>query len=433
MCTLFKIMLKLSCMSTNIKQIYAAMELCESEIRILVGEYYNTRFNIIRADKYNTNAISDFKIVNKEELISDIRYAVGKTSEKIGSDLEQVLLVLPAYNFKRFPLRSKVVIDSGIVKKQDIARAISNSLRSKVDYDVMVVSPMIVKYTINGISTRRLPENEMCSEVIVNIDLLCADTEVCYDYVSVIEASGIKVLDIVLNTYAVAKEAALFEESLNRSIIVLDINRCCTYLSLLSKGKLVSTEIVFDGLNSLINKVYRTYNMPYNDIAKLVKYSVNYDSEYPDDIIYAWTSQGTTNTITTKMLNETVAKPLDLLSDKLVTMCKPIIEAGASIIITSEGEQMKALSDVIRQKAQCEVKTYYPDTIGVRDPVFTALYGAFFVYRDKVIMNNLDVSCIDLLKYDSLIDQKQLDSEGETITTKIKNLFRQYMEKGGNQ
>ena len=52
---------------------------------------------------------------------------------------------------------------------------------------------------------------------------------------------------------------------------------------------------------------------------------------------------------------------------------------------------------------------------------------------DKVIMNNLDVSCIDLLKYDSLIDQKQLDSEGETITTKIKNLFRQYMEKGGNQ
>ena len=48
-------------------------------------------------------------------------------------------------------------------------------------------------------------------------------------------------------------------------------------------------------------------------------------------------------------------------------------------------------------------------------------------------MNNLDVSCIDLLKYDSLIDQKQLDSEGETITTKIKNLFRQYMEKGGNQ
>ena len=93
---------------------------------------------------------------------------------------------------------------------------------------------------------------------------------------------------------------------------------------------------------------------------------------------------------------------------------------------------MKALADVIKIKAECDVKTYYPDTIGVRDPSFTALYGTFFIYRDKVLMNNLSVNCIDLLKYDSMIDQKELDSEGATITTKIKNLFKQYIEKGGN-
>ena len=61
-------MLKLQCMSKSIKQVYAALELCESEIRILVGEYFNTRFNIIRDEKCTTTAISDFKITNKEEL-----------------------------------------------------------------------------------------------------------------------------------------------------------------------------------------------------------------------------------------------------------------------------------------------------------------------------------------------------------------------------
>ena len=419
-------------MGKSIKQIYAAMELCESEIRILVGEYYNTRFNIIRADKYPTKTISDFKVSNAEALSADITNALKVTSDKIGSPIEEILLVLPAYNFKRFPLRSKVVIEDGIVKKEDIAREISNSLKTKVDNDVMVVNPMIVKYTVNGISSRRLPEKESCDEVIVDIDLLCADINVCYEYVSAVENSGVKVLDIVLNTYAIAKEAALFEESLSRSVIALDVNRSCTYLSLLSKGKLVSTEIVFDGLNSLINRIYRTYSMPYNDIAKLVKYSVNYDSEYPDDIVYAWSESGTTKTLTTRMLNETIEKPLDALCEKLVTMCKPIIESGASIVLTGEGQQMRMFAKVLEEKANCTVKCYYPDTIGVRDPSFAALYGAFFVYRDKVLMNDLDVCCIDLLKYDSLIDQKQLDSEGETITTKIKNLFKQYMEKGDN-
>jgi hypothetical protein len=54
------------------------------------------------------------------------------------------------------------------------------------------------------------------------------------------------------------------------------------------------------------------------------------------------------------------------------------------------------------------------------------------VYRDKVLLNDINVNCIDLLRYDALIDHKELDSEGETITTKIKNLFKQYLEKGGN-
>ncbi|MBQ6126928.1 MAG: hypothetical protein IJI77_07935, partial [Erysipelotrichaceae bacterium] len=251
--------------------------------------------------------------------------------------------------------------------------------------------------------------------------------EMCYEYVSVIEESGIKVLDITLNNYAIAKEAALLEESLNRNIVILDIEKSCTYLTLLSKGKLVSAEVVFDGLNSLINRVYRNLNMPYNDICKLVKYCVNYSSEYTDDTIYAWSDQGTTKTITTAQLNETVEEPLKALSEKLLTMCKPIIESGAMIVLTGEGEKMNELANALKDGCNGQLKTYYPDTIGVRDPSLTALYGAFFVYRDKVLLNNLDVNCIDLLAYDSLIDQRQLDSEGETITSKIRNLFKQYI------
>ena len=425
-------MLKLLCMSKNIKQVYVALQMYENEIDILIGEYFNTRFNIIRADKYPSNAISDFMINNREELIKDIRKAIKTSAEKIGTEIEQLLLIIPAYNFKRFPLRSKVYIDSGVIRKEDIARAVSNSLRTKVDEDVMVVNPMIVKYIVNGISTRRMPEREICDEAIVDIDLLCADLNICYEYVSIIEEAGFKVLDICLNTYAIAREAALFEESLTRNVIILDVNRSCTYLSLLSKGKLVSTEVIFDGLNSLINRIYRTYNVPYNDIGRLVKYAVNYESEYPDDIVYAWSDSGNTRTITTRELNDEVAKPLNTLCDKLITMCSPIIDENVKIVLTGEGEEMSALRDLLSKKSGVRVKGYYPDTIGVRDPSLTALYGAFFVYRDKVLLNDINVSCIDLLRYDALIDHKELDSEGETITTKIKNLFKQYLEKGGN-
>lgn len=417
-------------MSKNIKQIYVGLELCEGQIRILVSEYFNTRFNVIRAERYPTNAITDFKVYNKEELVEDIRKAVSDCSDKLGTTIEKVILVLPAYNFKRHSLKSKVVTEDNVIRKEDIARATANALKANIDSDIMIVNEMANRYYVNGLPTRRMPEMEAGNELIVDLDLYCADRAMCFDYVSAVEEAGVNVLDIVLNNYAMAKEAVLFEESLNRNIIVLDVNRSYTYLTLLSKGRLISTEILFDGLNSIFNKVYRTYNLPYNDIPKLVKYSADYDSEYPDDTIYAYNSDNKTHVVTTAMLNEAIHAPLELLSNNLVSMCKPIIEAGASVVLTGEGQQMKALSKMLEEKCQCEFKEYYPEIIGIRDATFGALYGSFLIYRDKVYMNNLDVSCIDLLKYDELIDHKQIDQEGETITTKIKNLFKQYIDRG---
>lgn len=399
---------------------------------MLVAEYYNTRFNILKLETIKTRAISDFKVIDRNQLISDIKNLAKTVSNKLGSKIEQAILVLPAYNFKRYPLRSSVIPEKTVVSKSDIARAISNSLKANVDSDSMVVNPMIIKYTINGISTRRMPEKETCEEMLVDIDLLCADKEMSYEFVSCVEDAGIRVLDITLNTYAICKEASLFEESLKQNLICLNIERNCTYLSLLSKGKLVSNEVIFDGVNTLVRQIKLKYDVPDEDIIKLLKYDVNYDSKYLEDIVYAYNENSKTKTISAEQLNEASLYPLDFLAEKLVTMCKPILEQGASIFITGEGQQIKCLVDKIKKLAESELRSYYPDTIGVRDPSLTALYGSLFVYRDKVLLNNLNVTCIDLLQYDSLIEQKELDTEGETITTKIKNLFKQYVENKGD-
>lgn len=416
-------------MNKSIKQIYVALEISENDLKILVAEYFNTRFNILRAEKTPTKAINNYKIVDKNILINEITTLVNNASEKIGAKIEKVILVLPSYNFKRISLKSVVVPEEGYVKNSDIVRAISNSLKSKIDDGLMVYNAMPIKYTINGLSTRRIPEKEVCNEMIVDIDLLCADKNVAFDYVSCVEECGINVLDIVLNTYAIGKEASLFEESLKQNLICLDINKTCTYMSLFSKGKLASTELIFEGINTLANDFKKQHNVPYEDLIKLLKFDVNYDCKYPDDIIYAYNKDSHTVTITTTEINNLCLNQLNAYTDNIITMCKPIIDEGALLFITGEGQQMNALVEMLKSKASCEVKSYYPDTIGVRDPSFTAIYGSLFAYKEKVLLNKISISCIDLLSYDSYIDQKQLDAEGETITTKIKNLFKQYIEK----
>lgn len=421
---------RINYMKSSIKQIYVSLELGEDEIKVLVGEYFNTRFNILKLHRVKTQSLNDFKIINREQLITDIKVAIDQCSDLLGSRIEQVILLIPAYNFKRFSLKSSIVTDNGILNKQDIARAVSNSLKVKVDNDVIVINAMISKYNVNNISTRRFPENEHCDEVSVDIDLLCADKEMTYEYISAVEESGVKVLDICLNTYAICKEGAFFGESLKNNVIVLDINSQCTYLTLLSKGKLMSTEVIFEGLDSLVSAVYQQYNIPKDDIRKLIKYNVNHDTEFKDDVVYAWIDNEETKTISAKQIQDGVEESLNNLSDKLVTMCKPIIDQGAGIVVTGQGQQMQTLIDCLSDKTDMSIRSYYPDTLGVRDSSLTALYGSFFVYKEKVDMQDINVDCIDLLEFENYIAKKQIDSEGETITAKIKNLFKQYIDKG---
>ena len=410
------------------KQIYVSIQIDSGYIKILVAEYFNSRFNILKYSSKKSKACDCYEIVDYDLLVSDIKDLVDSTSKAIGAKIEKVLLLLPEYNFKRFPLKSSIVLNEGYVKLEDISRAITNSLRSKVDDDVMVINAVPVKYSINGISTRRIPENEVGSNMDVDIDLLCADKQMSYQFVKAIEDAGLEVVDVCLNNYGILKEAGLVNESAQKNTILIDINYASTTMSLVSKGKLITTEILHEGLNSFINKVYYTHHIPYDDIEKLIKYlKLDFESE---DIVYAFSSDNKSFNIKINELSLTISECINTYVDKIITLCKPILEDNnVNIYVVGVGEEMNSLVDAIKDKSSVEVKAYYPDTIGVRDSSVTGLFGALFDYKDKVALHNLNTSFIDLLEYDSVIDQKNIDSDGDTITTKIKNFFMQYMNK----
>lgn len=417
-------------MNSTLKQVYASIFIDENELQILVSEFYNTRFNVLRVDKVKMDAIHNFQITDYDRFVEIIAKSIEYTSKKVGATIKKVILVLPAYNFKRVPLRVSVIPNGGILTKKDIAKAVSSALRTKIDSNSIVVNANIIKYVINGIASRRMPEKEICDEALVDIDLLCADKQMAIDYVKATQDAGLEILDITLNNYSICKEAVLQENSLNRNIILLDIGNEHTYLSLLTKGKLNTSEIIYDGLNSIINYVYMSLGIPKENISRLIKYNVDYNSEHKDDAVFAWGSDDNNHSITIKELSDAVKEPLNIYLDKILMMCKPILDAdNTTFIIAGEGAKMKTLVDELAYKSNSEVKAYYPETIGIRDSSLCALFGSLFVYKEKAQINSLNVSCLDIAEYDKLVDLRIQDDESESITNKIKKLFENYREK----
>ncbi len=413
----------------NIKQVYATLKIDDGQIQILVAEYFNTRFNVINTYSSQIDGIVDYRIVDEEKVLEGLKKAIDTVSNKIGARLEKVILVLPPFGFKRTSLRVSIIPSIGYLTKKDVARAITNSLKTKVEDNLTVINTHIAKYTVNGISSRRLPENEACEEAILDIDLLCADKEMAFSYVELLTKANLEILDLCLSNYAIAKESVSLENSVGQNIVLLDIGENYSYMSLLSKAKLLSTEIIYDGLNKMVDMVYKKYHLPITSIARLIKYNVDFDSNYPSDAIYAWNDEDSSKSITTKELTDFLSPELDAYVDRIVLMCKPIIQKGASFLISGEGSEMKALLTKLKEKTNCDVKAYYPDAIGVRNSSLCAVYGALFVYKEKANLNGISVNAVEMMEYDKTVNQIEVDVEGESITSKIKKLFETYKDR----
>ena len=409
-----------------VKQILGAIEFSDKEIRLVIGEYYNTRFNIIKVDSIACRGILDCVITNKEEVKKSVIEIVERNSKMIGAHIERLILLIPSVNFKRYPLKVNVQTDNGIVSTNDVNRAIKKAMRTIVDSNIMIINAVCVKYTCNGISSRRIPVNEFADELAVDIDLLCADRSITFDYVSLLEEVGIEVMDIMLDMYAVCKEAALFEQTVNQNTILLKIDYQTTTLALLSKGKLVSCEILYNGLSSIVDPVYDKYRIAMNVVERLVKYNTRFeDNDLSSDAIYAWkTSDNQSNTISENDLAAIVKEPTEKLVEEIKEACRPILENGqTNIVVVGEGAKMEALVKKIEETTNVPSKIYVPETIGIRDSAYVAILGSVYGYRDRRLVDQEMVSSINLLEFNELVDKKTIDSEGETLTTRIRSLF----------
>ena len=409
-----------------VKQILGAIEFSDQEIRLVVGEYFNTRFNVIKVDSIPCRGIIDCTITNKDEVKKCINEIVERNSDRIGAHIQRLILLIPSVNFKRYPLKVNVQIDDGVVSVNDVNRAIKKAMRTIIDSNIMIINAVCVKFTCNGISSRRIPVGEYAEELAVDIDLLCADRSITFDYVSLLEECDIEVMDIMLDMYAVCKEAALFEKTVNHNIILLKIDYQTTTLALLSKGKLANCEILYNGLGSIVNPVYDKYHISMNVIERLVKYNAHFDSEEASqDAIYAWkTNDGQSNTINEEDLSDIILEPTKKLVDEIKEACRPILENGQTdIMIVGEGAKMDALVQMIGEVTGTVTKTYVPETIGIRDSAYVAILGSIYGYRDRQYVDQEVLSSINLLEFNELVDKKTIDSEGETLTTRIRSLF----------
>ena len=111
------------------KQIFAAVEVSDHEVRLIVGEFFNTRFNIIKVERIPCAGMSYSVVSDPEAVVNAVKVAASDASKMIGAEIRKVILAMPVYKAKRYSITSVVDID-GLERKvtrQDILKALKKA------------------------------------------------------------------------------------------------------------------------------------------------------------------------------------------------------------------------------------------------------------------------------------------------------------------
>ena len=132
----------------NKKEIYASIEVADHEVRLVVGEFYETRFNILRVEKAPIQGIEKQKIMDEQNVVNGIIKAKKQAEDALGYHIERVLAAIPSVNVQRHNKKVSVVPEASSkrIRLSDIQKGLNEAVSFKPDPQLELVNIGCVKY-----------------------------------------------------------------------------------------------------------------------------------------------------------------------------------------------------------------------------------------------------------------------------------------------
>ena len=413
----------------NKTNILAALQIVNREIRLIVGEFSSDFLYVIAKEEIECKGIDGYRIVDRNLVIKAIREAAANISAKLKTPLKAVLLALPGYRFKKEKRQFDKLLSQSVVTREDIKEIFDEAHRVHVGSDYEIFNLCCASYKINSIVYPKAPINEKSELLSCEIDFVCGDRLLMYEYLSIVEKAGLKVIDVYQDGYSSCGEAALFEQSYNNYVVNIYLEADHTVFLLIYNGRLITGFTENSGYNRLIETIINRYGLNYKNASKILfRYAVIGQSEGEDRIIIRWVDKNKImHSLTYKDVQETIFEESQNMIENFHLYCSQIIERdNVAIIVSGQGAQLQNLDKALTAKFEKPVKCYCPDILGARDPKWAATLGMFYQYKDTSSITTPMVDCVDMDTYRKnlipVVEERQdgnLADKFKSITDKL--------------
>lgn len=394
------------------KEIISSLDIGTSTMKLVVGEVYDEKLNVLAVSEVKSKGVKNGMIVNPEESLISLKELFSRCEDILGIKIKKVILTVPSYyaEFIQVEGSTSVENEDGVVGSKEIVKALQECVGNNVPSNKEFVSITPIEFKVDDSDKKvKDPKGMKGSLLKCRAILSLVPKKNVYTVLSVLDNIGIQVDDI--NFGSVADYYEFKTDMMDRTnTAVINIGDEKTEVSVFKKGILIETENIEIGSKNVDRDICYMYDISRKTAVKLKE---RFALGSRRNASTSWCEEVVNNN------NETIKINQYELSDIIYSRIKEILNLSKKqinlltkmeihyIIITGGVSQIKDFNLVVEEVFGSEISTYSVKEIGCRHNKYSSVLGLIKYYHDKLSFRNKIASTVSEEEQYELIDTKK--------------------------
>ena len=382
------------------RRIIASLDIGSDTIKLVVGEFYRNKLNILSALDTPSRGIKKGYIVNSESEVEALKELFDKSETMLGIKIRQVIVSVPANLTECFLSEGVTTItnEDKIIESIDIVRALQSSAYNKINPGSELVTILPASYVINDMDLVKEPLNMPAQKLSVKSVIVTVPKKNVDPIISSLNKIGVEAFDIgisPLGDYYEFKNRD-YESSVGA---IVNMGNETTTVSIFNRGILTNCEVIDIGGANVDNDLAYVYKLTKSD-ARILKEKLtlchNRLAE-PSENMTLTNREGDDIKINQYDSSEIVMSRLE----EILNLCKKQINLLTKkeisyIIFTGGVTESKDFELVLESVFGDRANLKHVPEIGVRDNKYSTCVGLIKYYNSRLKLRNKDFSIFSL-------------------------------------
>lgn len=370
------------------RKIFNSIDIGTDSIKIVTIEHYNKKYNVLAASSVKTTGLKQGLIVDANAVSSAIKKCIKISENKLGTNIDKVLAIIPSHNINFNIVTGKIKIDTEDKKitGELIFNCLGNSIKSNINPAMEIVTMSPIEYKVDDQTKIKNPLGMIGDELSVRAVVGSVLKKNVYSVVNLIENLGIEVIDICFGSVANYYSIKTVEMD-NKVVAMVDIGSEKTNVSIFNKGVMIKESILPIGGFSIDDDITFRYKTNLDQSQKIKETFAVANRKYADS---------DENYTCINRLDEEVEinqyRLSEIIESKIVEMLKNIKneinnltnrEIGY-IMITGGITSMLGFNAIVEELFVKNTTVINLGIIGIRENKYASSYGLVKYFVEKL-------------------------------------------------